>query len=107
MGVPHRDRVALGARLRGNGAGILVHAPLADTSRGGPAHRTSAPVSLRFAQTVARSDQSAAESRDSALPVNRQLDSRAPVYGHCRAAGLPANEQRSAVLFALFRYGLR
>src|SRR6267378_5162871 len=49
MEIPRRDRVPLGARLRGNRAGLLVHAALADTGRGSAAHRAAAPVGMTFA----------------------------------------------------------
>src|SRR5205823_8623738 len=46
VAVPHRDRVPLGAGLRGNGAGVFVHAALANPSRRGAAHARGAPVDV-------------------------------------------------------------
>src|SRR2546430_2446200 len=43
VAVPHHDRVPLGAGLRGNGAGVFVHAALARTRPGSAPDRAGAP----------------------------------------------------------------
>src|SRR5207244_11394854 len=48
--VSRHDRVPLGARLRGNGAGILVHAALADTRWGSAPDLAGALVGVGFLQ---------------------------------------------------------
>src|SRR5438105_2118001 len=46
VAVSRRDSVSLGARLRRNGAGVLVHAALARARRGSAAHHARASVSV-------------------------------------------------------------